>query len=116
MPTKPKNWREDEHWREIGRYNLPGLAINAAVAYKVTHHANYYGRVEEVPSRSRAGQTSWAVFVKAVDEPKQSLDVLESWYVGPDTGHGDNPRRNPRRRSRRPSTRRRTSRRRTSRR
>jgi hypothetical protein len=94
---------------EIGRYDHPARALNAAIAAKMRSPATWRARIEEVPSRSRSGHMSWIALLEPADFPRQTLELLESWYVNP-----ANARRTTsnRRSSKRRSSKRRTSRRR----
>lgn len=97
------NRNEDDGWHEVGRFDTGWRAFNRMIASQMQALSNTMGRVETLPSRSRPGKISYAVFLKFIDGPKQSLDFLESQYV---QAH-DSLRANRRRRS----SRRRTSRR-----
>ena len=87
-------------WTEIGRYAHPASAINAVVQWKLTSAASWIGKTEEVASRSRPGETSWAAFVREAPGEKQPLDVVEDWYVRPASVRSNPVRRNSRARRR----------------
>jgi hypothetical protein len=88
----------DSEWTEIGRYDMGWRAFNEMTARQMQSAANIAGRIETMPSRSRPGRISYVVSLKADDGPKQSLDFLESQYVGPEY-EPKNPFQNPRRRT-----------------
>lgn len=95
-------------WIEAGRFDQGWRAFNEMIALQMRSLSNSLGRVEMVPSRSRPGKISYAVFLKFIDGPKQPLDFWESQYVA---AVDDARVRSNRRRSSRRTSRRRTSRR-----
>ena len=74
----------DSEWTEIGRFDAGWRAFNEMTARQMQSAANIAGRIETMPSRSRPGKISYVVSLKVIDGPKQSLDFLESQYVGPE--------------------------------
>jgi len=68
-------------WSEIGRWKSPRAALNALIEFKLMSFAAWYGKLEEVPSRTRSGDTSFVVSVAAREGDKPSLSVLEKQYV-----------------------------------
>lgn len=57
-------------WKEMGRYNSAKRAFNELVTMQSMSAARTMGKIEEMASRSRPGQTSFAVFLKYVPGEK----------------------------------------------
>jgi len=75
--------KDDDNWLEIGRWTTPANAVNALIGWKLQSVGNWFGKIEELPSRSRASKTSYAVYVTPSPAPKPTLSALEAQYVVP---------------------------------
>lgn len=79
-----RNGDDSNEWHEVGRYTDLSVAVNALISRQMSGK-QWLMKLEEMPSRSRQGETSFAVFVRERpdDLTSRSLDELEEMYVLP---------------------------------
>lgn len=100
----------ESDWKTICRMEQPQDALNFVNEYQARSLAPSLGRIEEVPSRSRSGRTSYVGQIRWIDGKKQPLDIVEKRYCD-DAPSRRRTSRNPSRRPRRTSRKSRPSRR-----